>query len=264
MKLAVIIPAAGASRRYIEGQEFPRSKLDEDLGGRPVLHRTVELFTSTDAVSAIIVAGPADDETFAPFRQRHADKLALLGVTLCQGGKDHRWQTVRNALEKVPADATHIAVHDAARPCTPIELIERLIDAAGRDPAVIPAIPASDTLKRITETEEEREEDPLDRILGTGGGKKKVRRVAETIDRGNLVAVQTPQIFEAGLFRRAYAQNDLTSTDDSQLVERLGEPVTVIDGDPRNLKITHPADLALARAVLGVRGPETRAVHKRF
>jgi 2-C-methyl-D-erythritol 4-phosphate cytidylyltransferase len=166
----------------------------------------------------------------------------------------------------VPAEFTHIAVHDAARPCTPPELIDRLIDASGKYAAVIPAIDVPDTLKRIGEREtDDRDVDPLDAILGSAGTKAtRVRQVAETVDRARLVAVQTPQVFRADLLRKAYAQPDLTSTDDAQLVERLGETVTVIEGDPRNLKITRPIDLVVARSVLGVRGPEGRPVHKRF
>jgi 2-C-methyl-D-erythritol 4-phosphate cytidylyltransferase len=266
MKLAVIIPAAGSSNRYSQGQEFARSKLDEDLGGRPVLHRTVELFTNHDAVSFIVVAGPAEPEAFGQFKTRHADKLGLLGVQLCQGGKTHRYETVRNALEKVPADCTHIAVHDAARPCTPPELIDRVFEAAGKYPAVIPAVDVPDTLKRVAAEEvEDRDIDPLDAILG-GAGKAntRLRRSEGTVDRSGLVAVQTPQVFEAGLLRRAYAQADLSSTDDAQLVERLGEAVVVVEGDPRNIKITRPIDLTVARAVLGLKGPEGRPVHKRF
>jgi 2-C-methyl-D-erythritol 4-phosphate cytidylyltransferase len=265
MKLAVIIPAAGASRRYAQALEFPRSKLDEDLGGRPVLHRTVELFTNHDAVSSVTVAGPADPALFDEFRRRHADKLAILGVRVCQGGPEHRWQTVQAALAAIPPEATHIAIHDAARPCTPPELLDRLFDAAERHNAVIPAIEVHDTLKQVQEGPEKEQDDPLDRILGTAGrpGRRQLR-VARTVDRAGLYAVQTPQVFEAGLLRRAYAQPDLDSTDDAQLVERLGEPIAVITGDGRNIKITTPPDLNLARAILGLRGPESRPAHKRF
>jgi 2-C-methyl-D-erythritol 4-phosphate cytidylyltransferase len=265
MKLAVIIAAAGASRRYVEGQDFPRSKLDEDLGGRPVLHRTVELFVNHDQVSVVVVAGPADAGEFEQFKLRHGDKLALLGVRLCRGGAEQRYQSVQNALAELPEDCTHIAVHDAARPCASPELLDRLFDAVQKHGAVVPAVEVTDTLKRVVETEEAREEDPLDRILGNApGGSVKVRRVGETVDRRGLMAVQTPQVFEAGLLRRAYGQADLTSTDDSQLVERLGEAVVVIAGEPGNIKITRPGDLGIARSVLGLRGPEGRAVHKRF
>src|ERR1043165_6604407 len=191
MKLAVVVPAAGLSRRYSEGQEFPRSKLDEELGGRPVLHRAVELFTNHDAVGLMLVAGPAEGAAMGQFRQRHADKLGLMGVTLITGGAQ-RCQTVKACVEAVPAEFTHIAVHDAARPCTPPELIDRLIDASGKYAAVIPAIDVPDTLKRIGEREtDDRDVDPLDAILGSAGTKAtRVRQVAETVDRARLVAVQ--------------------------------------------------------------------------
>lgn len=269
MKLALIIPAAGLSKRYSESGGL-RSKLEEDLGGRPVLQRTLELFEKHETVgpliAAMIVAGPHDEEAFAEFKTRHADRLGLMGVKLCRGGAVHRWETVAAALKLVPEDATHIAVHDAARPCTPPEVLERVIDAAGKYAAVIPAVDVPDTLKRVGEREtDDRDVDPLDAILGGAGRTNtRVRDVEETVDRARLVAVQTPQVFEAGLLRRAYGQKDLNSTDDAQLVERLGEKVTVVEGDPRNIKITRPVDLMVARAILGVRAPEGRAVHKRF
>ncbi len=272
MRIAVIIPAAGFSTRYADALkaelaiDMARSKLDEDLGGRPVLQRTVELFANLDAVGTIIVAGPAAPEAWSEFKTRYGDKLGLLGVKLCPGGKTHRYETVKAALALVPDDATHIAVHDAARPCTPPELLDRLIDAAEKYPAVIPGIDVPDTLKRVSDREiDDRDVDPLDAILGSAGKRNtRVREVESTVDRARLVAVQTPQVFKADLLKRAYTQPDLTSTDDAQLVEKLGERVTVVQGDPRNLKITRPMDLSLARSILGVRGSEGRAAHKRF
>src|ERR1043165_8187924 len=198
MKLAVIIPAAGFSSRYAEAlkaetaTDLARSKLDEDLGGRPVLQRTVELFTNLDVVSAIIVAGPAEPQAFAEFKQRYADKLGLLGVKLCQGGKTHRYETVSAALALIGEDITHVAVHDAARPCAPPELLDRLIDAAGKYAAVIPGIDVPDTLKKVGEREtDDRDVDPLDAILGSAGKRNtRVRQVESTVDRARLVAVQ--------------------------------------------------------------------------
>src|SRR5215471_1099273 len=116
MRIAVIIPAAGASSRYLATGGL-RSKLDEDLGGKPVLQRTVELFTKHDDVGQIVVAGPADDASFEEFRQRHGDRLGLHGAKLVKGGVTHRYETVKAALAEVADDCTHIAVHDAARPC---------------------------------------------------------------------------------------------------------------------------------------------------
>lgn len=272
MNLAVIIPAAGASSRYQQAATqagldpgATRSKLDEDLGGRPVLQRTVELFANHPAVSVIVVAGPHEQSAFDEFKLRYGDKLGLLGVRLVRGGQTHRYQTVAAALTLVPESATHIAVHDAARPCTPVELIERVIEAAERHPAVIPGIDVADTLKRTGAPITEANDDPLAAILGApASAKAGPRPVEKTIDRAGLIAAQTPQVFAAELLRRAYAQPDLSSTDDAQLVERLGERVLVVPGDARNIKITLPGDLHLARAILNVRGPEGRSAHKRF
>lgn len=269
MKLALIFPAAGASRRYSDSGGL-RSKLDEDLGGRPVLQRTIELFVKHESLSpllgSIIVAGPNDESAFAEFKEKYNDRLALMGCTLCRGGITHRYETVKAALDKISADHTHIAIHDAARPCTPSELIDRVVSLAERHAAVIPALEVADTLKRIRTTDEpEQEDDPLARILGTSpADAPKLRVVESTIDRKGLFYVQTPQVFRADLLRRAYEQKDLSSTDDAALIERLGERVAVVEGDARNLKITLPSDLALARAILSVKSSDSRPSHKRF
>ena len=260
MRICVIIPAAGASSRF-----GGASKLDADLGGRPVLHRTVELFLNRDEVAHVVVAGPHEEGALAEFRLRHGDKLGLLGVALCRGGEAHRWQTVAAALEHAPADCTHIAVHDGARPCTPPDLLDRVFASAARHAAVIPAIEAGDTLKRVGQGREEAEVDPLDAILGSGAKENvTLRLVEETVPRTGLVMAQTPQVFEADLLRRAYAQPDLTSTDDAALVERLGERVVVVEGDPRNIKITRPVDVRLAMSILGLKPAREREAHKRF
>ncbi|MFG0260216.1 MAG: 2-C-methyl-D-erythritol 4-phosphate cytidylyltransferase [Phycisphaerales bacterium JB041] len=271
LRIAVIIPAAGSSRRYAEAANLdgPRSKLDEDLGGRPVLHRTVEALANYDGpgvtLGPLIVAGPHDEDAFSTFKLRHGDKLSILGVRLVRGGPTHRWETVRAALEAAPDDVTHIAVHDAARPCVSSALLDRVFDAAGRHAAVVPGIDVADTIKRVCEHPvEETEPDPLAAILGGDTGGAGPREVESTLERRGLVAVQTPQVFEAGLFRRAYAQDDLSSTDDAGLVERLGEPVVVVEGEAANLKITTPIDLTLARAVLGLRPAGERPSHRRF
>jgi 2-C-methyl-D-erythritol 4-phosphate cytidylyltransferase len=270
-RIVVIIPAAGAGTRYRQGDAFGvggRSKLDEDLGGRPVLQRTVELFNQHDWVTGLVVAGPHEDAAYREFRDRHADKLAMLGAKICRGGRMHRYETVAAALKEIPGGdggPTHIAVHDAARPCTPADLIERVFDAAMRHDAVVPGVEVTDTIKRAGEEAGEQEEgDPLAAILGAAPKKARPRVVRETLDRQGLFAIQTPQVFKAGLLRRAYGQKDLSSTDDAGLVERLGERVVIVPGDARNIKITRGADLPLARAILGVRGAEGREAHKRF
>jgi len=275
MKLAVIIPAAGSSSRYSASGGL-RSKLDEDLGGRPVLQRAVELFTKREEVSLIVVAGPGEPAAYDEFIIRHGDKLGLLGVRCCRGGLTHRYETVKAAvdfLDKLAADKTpgatgltHIAVHDAARPCATEELIDRVLRAAEKHAAVIPALDVPDTLKRVSAAAlKQKEVDPFAAILGGAGlDTRNVRTVEATVPRDNLVMVQTPQVFEWGLLQRAYAQPDLASTDDAGLVERLGEKVYVVEGDPRNIKITRPVDLHVARLLLKVGPPAERAAHKKF
>ncbi|MCC6285360.1 MAG: 2-C-methyl-D-erythritol 4-phosphate cytidylyltransferase [Phycisphaerales bacterium] len=265
MKIGVIIPAAGAATRYLEGGHAARHKLDEDLGGRPLLQRTVELFNTHPLVSAVVVAGPYEPEAFDAFRLKHADRLSMLGARLCRGGQTHRWETVRAALAEVPAEATHIAVHDAARPCASAGLIERVFDAALTHDAVVPCLDVSDTIKRVGETRETAPEiDPIAEVLGVTQAPRRVRLVEQTLARAGLVAAQTPQVFRAEVLRRAYAQADLSSTDDAGLVERLGVQVVVVEGEARNIKVTRPDDLTIARAILGFRPPSEREVHKRF
>ena len=261
LRVTVIIPAAGSSRRY--GMD----KLGQDLGGRALLLRTVELFTKRDEVRSIIVAGPPDG--LDDFRDRFGAQLGFHGVQIVPGGRTERWETVRNALNAVPEDATHVAVHDAARPGASDELIGRVFEAAKVHPAVIPGLAVADTLKRVSEQSVRAEEEDAvaDLILGESAeaATSKGRFVESTIDRTNMVAVQTPQVFEIGLLRRAYAQSDLSgATDDAGLIERLGEKVLVVDGELRNLKVTVPADLALMRTMLGLKAPDSRPVHKRF
>jgi 2-C-methyl-D-erythritol 4-phosphate cytidylyltransferase len=266
MEVCVIIPAAGRSRRFGESD-----KLSQDLGGRPLLIRTVELFAKRDEVRSIIVAGPPQPpEEFNAFRERYGATLGFHGAKVVPGGRDHRWETVQAALAQAPEDATHIAVHDAARPGASKELLDRLFEAAALLKAVVPAVEISATVKRLGEETEEitpEEDDAIaDLILGAAGKTTvNARRVIETLDRTNLVQIQTPQIFRADLLRRAYAADDLSgATDDASLVERLGEPVHAVEGDVRNFKVTSPADLRLMRAVLGLKPPSERPVHKRF
>jgi len=269
MRLAVIIPAAGGSSRFNADDDLGnepalgvRSKLDEDLGGRTVLQRTIELFNTRPETAAVIVAGPHDDDAMASFKLRHADTLALLGATLIKGGQTERWESVAAALKMVPDDATHIAVHDGARPACPVELVERVLDAAAHHQAVIPAISADATVKRLGDEIAERAHDPLAGILGTPD-EAPMRAVGETLDRRDLVLAQTPQVFERALLERAYAQPDLSSTDDAGLVERLGERVVVVEGDPRNIKVTRPVDLEMIRSITGWRGkPDRPSLHK--
>lgn len=264
MHVAVIIAAAGSSRRY-GGQD----KLAQDLGGRPVLLRTVEAFARRDEVRTLLVAAPPDD--LDAFRDRYGATLGFHGARIVAGGRAGRWETVRNALADVPDDATHVAVHDAARPAVRDALLDRIFEAAAGLDAVIPAVPVDATVKRVADEARDvagdHEGDAIAQsILGDEGRREiRARRVEATIDRRGLVLVQTPQVFAADLLRRAYAQPDLDgATDDAMLVERLGEPVHVVEGDRTNIKITTPEDLRLVRLVMGAKAEAERPVHKRF
>lgn len=267
MKVSVILPAAGSGTRFAAGASATNadiipggaSKIELDLGGKPVFMHALERFRKRRDVGQVVLAVPPGG--LEDFRFRWGDKLGFMGVTLIAGGETERWQTVAKALDEVNDDATHIAVHDAARPLTSDALIDRVFSAAERFTAVIPGCDVGSTLKRVGGYEASTDDaDPLDAILGSAGKSTvPVRPVLETVDRRQLVAVQTPQVFEVALLRRAYQQiaagdvDTANITDDAQLIEAMGEPVHVVDGETSNLKITYPADAELARAVITMR-----------
>lgn len=259
MRIGVIVPAAGASRRFGTG-----SKLDEDLGGRPLLLRTVEALARDERVQAIVVAAaPGESGDAAELRERHGWSLDFLGATVVPGGLRSRAESVSRALAAMPEDVTHIAVHDAARPLLDRELMDRVATAGREHPAVIPAIRVTSTVRRSSGAAMTISGGGADDILaeavlgGAGRADVDAWAAAGTVDREDLWLVQTPQLFQAGLLRRAYAAVDAgeldesAATDDAALVERLGEPVTIVEGSPRNLKVTTRADLDLVRAMIG-------------
>jgi 2-C-methyl-D-erythritol 4-phosphate cytidylyltransferase len=254
--ISVILPAAGQSKRF----GGSRSKLETTIGDRAVLVRAVELFANRPEVQQIIVA--VDPNKVDQFKFKWGDKLGFLGVTIVPGGEVERWETVLRAIEAVDKAATHIAVHDAARPVTSPQVIDRCFEAAEQYKAVIPASRITATIKRTAHeaSRPEAAEDPLDAILGDAGKTTvDAYRVTETVPRDDLWLIQTPQVFDADLLRRAYRQitdGQLTGekiTDDAGLVEALGEPVHIVEGDPLNVKITHPDDVSFAQAVLNMR-----------
>ncbi len=262
IRVCLIVTAAGSSTR------FGADKLGEDLGGRPVLLRAVEPFTKRDEVVRILVAAPP--ASIEEFRGRFGPTLSFHGAVIVPGGAKARWESVRAALEHVPADCTHVAIHDGARPCLSGELLERVFAAARVRDAVVPAVDVADTVKRVgSERVAAAEDDALaDAILGDAGREgSQGRLVRETIDREGLVLVQTPQVFRADVLRRAYAQEGLDgATDDASIVERLGVRVMVVEGEMRNLKVTTKSDLALARILSSTRPASSgdRAGHLRF
>lgn len=261
MKVAVVFPAAGSGKRFqgVDEEVLPtgKNKLEQDLAGRPVFLRSIERFLNrTDVVQLILAVNPHGVDKF---KLKFGDRLAFHNVKIVAGGEVERWQTVQRALEAVEEDCTHVAIHDAVRPLTSSGLIDRVFEAAAQYPAVIPACSVHSTLKKVANTKAagRKQDDPLDAILGSAGKLPvEVREVLETVDRSQIVEVQTPQVFEAGLIRLAYAQIDAgkvdgrSITDDACLVEALGEKVYTVEGEATNLKITQPDDMQLAEAYL--------------
>lgn len=260
--ICLILPAAGEGRRFAASSKtsnHPVNKVEVQLAGRPIFLRAIESFKHRQDVVEIILAVPPD--SIDQFKFKYGDRLGVYGVKVVPGGKAQRCDTVRHALDTVDPMCTHVAVHDAARPLATTSLIDRVFAAAERHAAVVPAVAVTNTLKRVRRINSAANGDekakPLDAILNsTDKTLVATRLVEQTIDRTNLVAVQTPQVFKADLLRRAYAQYacsglDTTKfTDEAGLVESLGEPVHVIDGNVTNLKITRSDDLQIAEALL--------------
>lgn len=283
MKIAVILPAAGLGKRFSASADSqpdsqttgqtadgsstkgptglgasvaPTTKIEADLAGQPVFVRAIELFIGRAEVAQIILA--VNPDRIDEFTFRHGDKMRFLGVTIVPGGTKERWETVAKSLAAVEKSCTHVAIHDAARPLTSDATIRRVFEAALTYDAVIPGLPVSSTLKRtVLDTPPA---DPLDDILGHAGkAVVELRKVVETVNRSDIVEVQTPQVFEINLLRKAYARliddkSDGTTagigiTDDAGLVESLGQVVHVVQGDSGNLKITRPEDIKLAQAL---------------
>lgn len=252
-RIAVILPAAGAGRRFGKAD---KPKVEMDLAGKPAFLWCVELFARRGDVGDVLIAVHPD--RLDAFRFAYEDMLGLTGVHIVAGGTVERWETVANALDHVDDSHTHVAVHDAARPLATQSLIDRCFAACEKWDAVLPGVPVASTLKRVADLEaDEMPRDAIDDILGGPATAAPAgQRVVETVDRRDLVEVQTPQVFSLALLRRAYAglrdgsTDPAGVTDDAALVEAMGETVAVVDGESTNLKITRPADAELAAALL--------------
>jgi 2-C-methyl-D-erythritol 4-phosphate cytidylyltransferase len=215
---AVILAAAGKSSRFNDkNYKKPFAPLD----GRPVwLHSAEKFLARKDVTQSILVISPEDREYFL---SKFAANAAILGIEVIDGGAE-RSDSVQKALERVKSDIDFVAIHDAARPCIVDEWISAVFSAAEKSGAAIPAIPVGGTLKRVAN-----------------------QSIVETVSRDGLWEAQTPQVFRRELLVKAYAQRGgFSATDDAQLVERIGQKVTIVLGSPINLKITTREDLRLA------------------
>jgi 2-C-methyl-D-erythritol 4-phosphate cytidylyltransferase len=230
-KITAILPAAGMGTRM--GGETPKQFLE--LDGAPILLLTLRRLASCDQITEIILATRADEVTRMQERCRQEKFRQPLRVL--QGGAT-RQESVATALAQVGDDVELVAVHDAVRPFVTREQVTRVIEEARKRGAAILGIPAMDTIKEV-----KRSSLPQDVALITG-----------TIPRERLVMAQTPQVFHTRLLKEAFARAASdgwsNASDEAGLVERLGHDVYVVHGSERNIKITKPADMELARFYL--------------
>ena len=234
MQVIVIIPAAGLGTRMAGAAtgKFPAKQFTE-LNGVPVLVHTLRKFASAPQVSEIVIAlRRSEADNFAP---RLAQERFAKPVRIVEGG-EHRQESVANALKAISAQPDDlILVHDAVRPFVDHDVIANVIEVAAKYGAAIAAVPAVDTVKQVDRT--------ADGAL-----------VNATIPREHIVLVQTPQGFRFDVLKRAFdeAQRDgFVGTDEASVLERMGHPVAVVMGSPRNIKITTPSDLELAEFYAG-------------
>ena len=222
MRVAAILLAAGRGERL--GEDAPKAFVD--LGGRSLLAHAVDAVITCAAVDLVVVAVPPG------FEERAEEHMAHLGDRgrVIVGGAT-RQGSAAAALEFVQASFDSVIVHDVARPLATPALFDAVLAGLADADGVVPGIPVADTIKRVR------------------GGV-----VAETLRRGELVAVQTPQAFRRAALERAHAEarrDRVEATDDAALLERIGSRVLVIPGDPRNIKVTVPEDLAVASLLVG-------------
>ena len=220
--MSAIIAAGGRGARL--GGDRPKQFLS--LGGRPILQRSVDAFVLSDRIADVVVALPRDLVERAPEYLRGRSKP----IAIVEGGA-RRQDSVANAFALVSGRADVVVIHDAARPLVSADLIRRTVDAAVEWGAAISALPATDTVKRSD----------ADRFI------------VDTLPRGEIFLAQTPQAFRVDVLRDALAQASASAeaTDEAALAERAGHRVRLIDGDPRNVKITTPDDLAAAERLIG-------------
>jgi 2-C-methyl-D-erythritol 4-phosphate cytidylyltransferase len=222
MPAVAILVAAGRGERM--GTERPKAFLD--LVGQPLLLHAARAFDDASAVELVVAVVPEGEvEAARGILGSLTTSLAVVG-----GGR-RRQDSVLQGLKQVPDGFEGVVlVHDAARPLVDVDLIEDVVRAAKEEGAALPVLPVVDTVKRLREG-----------------------RVVETLDRGELGAAQTPQGFRFDLLVAAYEaafRDQVTVTDEAMAVERLGAPVRVVPGSPRNRKITTPEDLAWAQSLV--------------
>lgn len=215
-----IFVAGGSGTRM--GSSLPKQFMD--LGGKPVLQRTIDRFREVfPGIKVITVLPKSHFDTW----KRLCDATQFICPQILVEGGLTRFHSVQNALAKVP-DGALVFIHDGVRPLVSPQLLRKMADAMGECGALIPVVPVVDTLRS--------------------------RKKGEPApDRSSVEAVQTPQVFRSELIKKAYTQAyDVSFTDDASVAEAAGIPVSTIEGERFNLKLTTPDDLVLAEAILSL------------
>ena len=229
-RIAAIVPAAGQGTRM--GAETPKQFLE--LDGLPIVIFTLRRLAACEAITEFFIATRAED--LASLEARIAQEKLGRPARVVRGG-DTRQDSVGGALAQVARDTEIVLVHDAVRPFVTREQTERVIAEARARGAAILGMPAIDTVKEV-----KRASLPQDVAL-----------ITATIPRERIVLAQTPQAFSCVLLQEAFAraqQDGFVASDEAALIERLGRNVFVVVGSERNIKITRPADMDLARFYL--------------
>lgn len=221
-KFSVILAAAGKSSRFRDKHyKKPFIRLDQKAVW---LYSAERFLNRSDVCQLILVIAPEDREEF---HSLFGPNIAIMGVDVVEGGAE-RADSVGNALAKVSQEADFVVVHDAARPCLAEEEIEAVFESAKANGAAILATPVTSTLKS-----------------------GRVGKVVETISRTDKWLAQTPQVFPKDVLIQAFEnRGDLQPTDEAELLEQQGIPISLVEGSSLNIKITTKADLKLAKAIL--------------
>ena len=221
--VTMIVLAAGRGQRF--GGQLPKQYLP--LKQRPILWHTLSRLHDHPNIKKIIpVIAPDGEELWQKIMTPQLDKLPKVSHPVT-GGKERQHSVYKGLLSLTLKDHAWVAIHDGARPLVDHGLLQRLFQARQQSDAIIPAIPASDTIKRINAQGE----------------------IVETLPREQICLVQTPQLFRFGTIVQAHQQaqqHGFLGTDDASLVEQLPQKVIVVPGDTNNIKITRPQDLELA------------------
>lgn len=214
-----IIVAAGSGSRF--GASLPKQYCL--LNSRPVLMHTIENMRKALPDSHIVLVLNKD---FIDYWAELCEEYSFVSPTIVEGG-DTRWQSVKNAIDEIPAEAQIITVHDGARPIVNPMMVGRLIDALDNAPGAIPVVSVTDSLRQVNENG------------------------SVPVDRSQFKAVQTPQAFHADKLKEAYSlPYSTTFTDDASVMAAMGHDVVLVEGDTYNIKITHPLDIEIAQLYL--------------